>query len=91
MSAHRILRPIHSDNGVIGESEEGRGSHAQFIHGKYSQTECLTRESNHLQSVSQSMQKQMNNNGCLKCDTTARQRTIYMDHNHYRTVIMDVI
>lgn len=60
MSAHRILRPIHSDNGVIRESEEGRGSHAQFIHCKYSQAECLTRESNHLQSVSQSVNAETN-------------------------------
>ena len=48
MTTHHILRPIASDNGVIRESEEGGGSHAQLIHGEHSQADHLTREGNHL-------------------------------------------
>ncbi len=48
MAAHRILRPIARDNGVVRESKEGGGSHTQLIHGKCSEADGLTGESNNL-------------------------------------------
>ena len=48
MVTHCVLRPIASDNGIIGEGEKGGGSHAQLIHSKHSQADRLTREGNHL-------------------------------------------
>lgn len=67
MGAHCVLRSILSDDGVIRESEEGGGSHAQFIHGMCTKRDSLTREGNHL------VQKQIHNNEYLKCDATGRQ------------------
>ena len=59
MAPHRILRSILSDDGVIRKSEEGKSSHAQFIHGMCTKPDSLTGEGSHL------VQVQTHNNGNL--------------------------